>query len=82
MMIEQIQKIIKEIEKGALELLAKAGTITPSASFTKDQSDAIRDLRSGLRYWMGINLGEAKNAFDIGTKQELEQCRTKSAQRR
>lgn len=72
MLIEQVQKIIKEIEDGTQKILEKAGNIKPSANFTKAQSKALTDFRSGLRGLMGINLGELKNAFGIGIMQEME----------
>ena len=75
MYTEVVQKILKEVESDAENILRKLGKIKPSAKFTKDQSRSLNDLRNGLWGWMGTNLGEAKNEFGCGCKQEFESLR-------
>lgn len=74
MLIENVQKILKEIEDHAQAILQEAGAIAPSfENFSRSQSKSIQDLTNGLRGWMQVNLGEAKNEFGCGIKQELEE---------
>ncbi len=67
-----VQKILKELDTDAQNMLRKLGPIEPTASFTAAQSKSLTDLRSGISGLQSIQIGEAKNEFDCGTKQEFE----------
>jgi len=67
----EVQKTIKEIEDGLKTILDKA-CLLPAEIVGYKPQQAILSFKKSLRGLMGIELGELKNNFGIGIKQELE----------
>ena len=68
----EVQKLILEIENDAKELLKKVLSIDPARAGGHIQQKAIIGMQNGIRGQLYCEIGEVKNAFGIGLKQELE----------
>lgn len=73
--MSEIHEQIKEIEADAKLLVKKCDLIsTERRGFVQKKN--IERLQDGLRWWQRTHLGELKNSFGIGIKQEIENRQT------
>ena len=66
-----IQKKILEIECKAKILIGECDSVDAGVYLYK-QRVAVLGMQDGLSFWLRSAIGELKNEFGIGIKQELE----------